>query len=238
MSTIAEKLTTVAENVPKVYEAGQKSEYDRFWDNYQQNGDLGDYSSAFRGNGWTDETFKPKYDIKITDSGGTDTFYSSKLSNIKQSLIECGVNLDTSECKNVTNMFTLAKTVELPVIDLRKATSTSSCFNAIYLTTIDEILVSETTVFTAQTFQRARSLINVKFTGTIACSITLSVPPLSVESAKSVISALKNYAGTAKEFTQKLTLSSTAWMALNEAEAPPSCDMWEEYVYSLGWQYG
>ena len=38
--SIAEKLTAIAENVPKVYEAGQKSEYDRFWDAYQNNGKL------------------------------------------------------------------------------------------------------------------------------------------------------------------------------------------------------
>ena len=36
--SIAEKLTTVAENVPKVYEAGKKAEYDAFWDKYQNNG--------------------------------------------------------------------------------------------------------------------------------------------------------------------------------------------------------
>ena len=33
--SIAEKLTTIAENEQKVYDAGQKSEYDRFWDSYR-----------------------------------------------------------------------------------------------------------------------------------------------------------------------------------------------------------
>ena len=41
--SIAEKLTKVAENVPKVYEAGKKDEHDKFWDEYQttRNGELG-----------------------------------------------------------------------------------------------------------------------------------------------------------------------------------------------------
>ena len=61
--SIADKLTTVAENVPKVYEAGKKSKYDAFWDTYQRNGLRRDYSYAFYGRGWNKDTFKPKYPI-------------------------------------------------------------------------------------------------------------------------------------------------------------------------------
>lgn len=59
--SIAEKLTTVAENQQRVYDAGKQAEYDRFWDAYQQNGTRGSYSYAFGGVAWTDETLKPKY---------------------------------------------------------------------------------------------------------------------------------------------------------------------------------
>lgn len=94
--SIAEKLTTVAENVPKVYEAGQKAEYDRFWDIFQENGKRTNYTSAFCYGGWTDDTYNPKYtirptscnqmfigaayltdtkvDIDLTHSGGTQKF--------------------------------------------------------------------------------------------------------------------------------------------------------------------
>lgn len=86
----ADKLITIAENEQRVYkagyakgkaeggnteeaynegfEAGQKSEYDRFWDNYQQNGQRTNYQNAFSGKGWTVETFKPKYDITSNES--------------------------------------------------------------------------------------------------------------------------------------------------------------------------
>ena len=64
--SIADKLTTIGENVPKVYEAGQKSEYDRFWDAYQNNGEAMDYSYSFAGINWDDDCYNPKYPIKCT----------------------------------------------------------------------------------------------------------------------------------------------------------------------------
>lgn len=60
--SVAEKLTAIAENVPKVYEAGKKAEYDAFWDTFQQNGERKAYQFAF-GSCFTPELFKPKYAI-------------------------------------------------------------------------------------------------------------------------------------------------------------------------------
>lgn len=61
--SIAEKLTTIAENEQKVYDAGKKAQYDEFWDDYQKNGAKTNYTRAFEGALWTDKTFNPKYDI-------------------------------------------------------------------------------------------------------------------------------------------------------------------------------
>lgn len=68
MSAIATKLTTIAENQQKVYNAGKKAEYDRFWKVFQENGQRGNYFYAFAGGGWTPETFKPKYPIRIAET--------------------------------------------------------------------------------------------------------------------------------------------------------------------------
>lgn len=59
--SIADKLTTVAENIPKVYEAGQQSEYDSFWDSLQDNGTRTAYWGGFAG--WRNTAFKPKYPL-------------------------------------------------------------------------------------------------------------------------------------------------------------------------------
>lgn len=98
--SIAEKLTTIAENQQRVFDAGRNSggggggydegysngydsgyseghdmgysegqtaEYDRFWDAFQLSGNRTDYQNCFSGEGWTDETFQPKYDIISTN---------------------------------------------------------------------------------------------------------------------------------------------------------------------------
>lgn len=69
---VAEKLQTIAENAPKVFEAGKKSQYDEFWDDFQMNGNRRDYNWAFysrwRLGGWSNKTFQPKYPI-ICDGG-------------------------------------------------------------------------------------------------------------------------------------------------------------------------
>ena len=85
--TIAEQVTRLKQDFDEVYEAGKaaggggdtdaayqqgvtdgkQAEYDRFWGAYQQNGNRTDYQNCFSGEGWTDETFKPKYDIISTN---------------------------------------------------------------------------------------------------------------------------------------------------------------------------
>lgn len=107
--SIAEKLTAIAENVPKVYEAGQKKEYNRFWDLYQNSGEIAGYAYAFAGFRWNDSTYTPKYpivvsnatcmfqDCHITDtkvaidisngSGNSIFYYASKMVNIRKLVV-------------------------------------------------------------------------------------------------------------------------------------------------------
>ena len=73
--SISEKLTTIAENERRVYDAGfadgqlNGDYYDTFWDAFQLNGTRENYTSAFtcagRGNIWTDDNYNPKYPITI-----------------------------------------------------------------------------------------------------------------------------------------------------------------------------
>ena len=45
---------------------GMQTEYDRFWDAYQNNGEAMDYSYSFAGINWDDDCYNPKYPIKCT----------------------------------------------------------------------------------------------------------------------------------------------------------------------------
>lgn len=46
---------------------GMQTEYDRFWDAYQNNGEAMDYSYSFAGINWDDDCYNPKYPIKCTN---------------------------------------------------------------------------------------------------------------------------------------------------------------------------
>lgn len=86
--SIAEKLQTIAENESKVFEAGKKAEYDRFWDVFQDNGNRRLYAQAFTQLGWKDEIYNPKYDI-IGEIYGLDGTFSnaSRITDTKVNLI-------------------------------------------------------------------------------------------------------------------------------------------------------
>lgn len=58
------------------YEAGRKSEYDKLWDNLQQNGTRAQYVSAFAYTGWNDKNYNPKYPITPTNTNGMDQIFN------------------------------------------------------------------------------------------------------------------------------------------------------------------
>jgi hypothetical protein len=88
--TTAEKLVKIAENEQKVYEAGQKAEYDRFWDAYQEYGTKNRYNYAFAGWGWTDDVFKPKYNI-APNITALAMFQNSRIVDLKGVCERCGI---------------------------------------------------------------------------------------------------------------------------------------------------
>lgn len=57
-------------------DTGGKSFYDEFWDVFQQNGNLNNYTYAFAGAGWTAETLKPKYLVKPLETQNNNQFAS------------------------------------------------------------------------------------------------------------------------------------------------------------------
>ena len=240
--SIADKLTTIAENEQKVYdkgvEDGKKAEYDAFWDNYQNYGKETNCSLFFGGNGWDEHNTRPKYDIKPVNMY-MFTYNANNLSSFDWVAMfeQQGIVLDTSNCTEFTYAFLRGS--HWGVIDTTKTTNLNvqMFFYANMLHTIDELIVKETTIYGTNTFVGTTALKNLKISGTIGRTITLAQSPLTVESAKSVINALKNYAGTDNALKYKLTLKSTVWDALNEAEAPPVGDTWQDYVSSLGWNY-
>ena len=96
--------TGMAANIEEVFDAAKQNAYDVFWDIYQYNGTRDDYRSAFAGAGWTDETFKPKYDIKPTKLANS-MFFCTRVTDLPKLLTEYGIEFDTSKATNLNTVF-------------------------------------------------------------------------------------------------------------------------------------
>ncbi len=101
--SIAEKLTTVAENQQRVYDAGKKAEYDAFWDVYQSNGQPRNYSNRFTQ--WSDAIYKPKYPIIVYENGSCLSCFNN--ATITDTLVDitfqkgCDVRYFFSNCSKL-----------------------------------------------------------------------------------------------------------------------------------------
>lgn len=187
--SIANKLATIAENEQKVFDAGKKAEYDAFWDAYQDNGNPLDYTYAFAGGRWRENSFHPKYDlVAIKGNSANSMFYYSRISKI------------------------------IVVLDLRLATSIAQTFySCSLLKTISLLKVSETTMFGNNTFGNCPALENITIEGVIAQSTGFPHSSnLTHDSLMSIIGALKDFSGTGEKRT--LTLHADAKARLTDAE--------------------
>lgn len=235
--SIADKLNTIAENEQKVYDAGAKSEYDKFWDTYQDNGNRTDYQYGFSGGGWCYETLRPKYDMKPTR---VDYMFSSIRApiNLTAHLEKIGITLDTSNCTGFSNFLRYMSVSTLPIIDTRSANSLATFSVNSSIGKIEKIILRDdgsqnvTNMFSSN----HTNLTDVVFEGVIGTTLSMaSCPVLSVESMKSIILHLKNYAGTDKEGTCRCVFTTTCWNALEADSTAPDGNTWKDYVGTLGW---
>jgi len=200
------------------FAAGVKSEYDRFWDNYQLNGERTHYRLAFSNSGWTDEIFTPKYDITPVDRDGSNMFQNSWIVDLKGCLERQGVKLDLSRCTTLLQMFQSSKIKYFPEIDARNATSLSYTWGSgSQAETIDKLMVSEKATF-PNAF--SSSIKHVIFEGVIASNdLNLSVcVNLDKESLLSVIDCLKDFSEDTSGTAHTVTLGSTNLAKLTEDE--------------------
>ena len=226
MSTIAEKLTTIAENMPKVYEAGKQAEYDAFWDILQDYGNREIYMGAFAYAAWTDATFKPKYDIKIVGSG-SNVFNGTKIVDLEATLGRCGRKLDTSEANNLNSAFSSRNLEVIPTIDMRSitasATSNANLNIQPEMKTIRKIIIDEATPWHTSCFRYATGLTNLVVEGVIGnTNWNLQYSKnLSKDSIISAINALSNNtSGLSIVFSEDAVISAfgstdaTEWQTL------------------------
>lgn len=177
-----------------------------WWDDYQRDGATTMYAYAFYGSLWRDEIYEPNHPFTVNNGYGM--FDSTYVTDTKQPISFVGSNVLT------TNMFASSR-----------------------LVTIRSLIVNENIIFNSTMLSKATGLINIEFGGVIASSLNLSsCTKLSLESAISAITHLKDYSGTDNPYTYTISFSSITTALLNaEGNASPSGTTWLEYIDSLGW---
>ena len=149
---------------------GMQMEYDRFWENYQLKGTRGGYNNAFAGYGWTQDNFKPLYDI--VPSSAYMMFYTASMLNIDlvEHLEKLGISLDTSKCANLQYMFGSSGFTKVGVIDTTSCPSLSYVFgSATKLVTIDKLKLKSdgSQTINSDCFNYCSSLENIIIEGVI-----------------------------------------------------------------------
>jgi len=204
--TLAEKLAAIAENEPKVYEAGKRAEQDAFWDSYAANAVSG-WVYRFAGYGWNDNTFKPKKNITIIEYGSRQANYmfaQNQCTNIEKAFIDNGVTLNTRNAMNLENMFYYSRTISVPEIDTTNCYSLSGTFRfASNLQTIRKLILKNdgSQPFT-YVFGNCPALENIVIEGVIGQNgfDTHWSTKLSKDSITSIVNALSDTA-TGKTLT-------------------------------------
>lgn len=227
--SIAEKLTQIAENEQRVFEAGRKAEHNEFWDVFQGNGERKNYSYAFAYS-WNDISFKPKHNMIPTKCDSM--FNSCTISNIAESLEKSGVYLDTSQSTGMNYMFgNNYSLVRVPPISVESCSAPAGIFGWCSVETIDKfILRADGTNTFNDTFTYASNLKNITIEGVIGNNISFQYSTvLSKASIENIVAHLSDTASG-----KTLSLSKTAVNnAFTDAEWTALADTKKNWTISL-----
>lgn len=170
--------------------------YDTFWDDYQQNGVRTDYNYAFAGYGWTDITFKPKYDV-VPELANCMFGYTTITD-----LTNLDVNVDFSKCTDMRNCFISSSLTHIGIVNLIKLQRSNwaqNIFsNATKLHTIDKLIlpVAEVQNHFDGYFLNCWALENITIEGEFWRSVSFPhSSKLTTESVDSIINALADLTG-------------------------------------------
>ncbi len=199
MATVNEKMTAIADairdktggtdaltldgmatEIPKVYEAGKQVQNDEFWDVFQNNGEICDYTTAFSSPNWNDNIFQPKHNFVGS------TFYRTWYVCVAITKIEKVI-----DGSSVTATSGFIQTFS----------------GASRLVSISKI-VSNEEILWDRTFYNCGALAEIRFEGAIGNDISFAQSSkLTSESVDSIIDALKQL--TDEDGAKTITFHST-----------------------------
>lgn len=186
------KPSNFADKISEVFETGKKSEYDEFWNAYQQNGMKTNYGYAFAQ--WNKNTFQPKYNMNPT--AAPHMFYGFNQDRSVESLPDLlknnNITIDFSKCKGFMYFGTYSYISDFGFIDCSGATNLNHMFNiAQRLDTVSLKLKDDGSQSFNSTFDACTRLVNITIEGVIGKNISFSeCASLSKSSIISIVCAL------------------------------------------------
>lgn len=221
--SIADKLTTIAENVPMVYDAGKQAEalrladqwYDPMWTAIQRDGRSRDYSSTFRNPFWTDETFNPPYPLIPTQAANM-----FRDSGIKKSVKVSEIKFSRSE--SASYLFAYSSIEEIYHLDLSNVLSKNSGITHLFagcenLRRIDKMYFPyDRECIYDGAFGGCTSLTTIVCKNEIFNSVNFFGCPLTKDSLISILEHLYDY--SKESITKMLTLGKDNLNKLTNSE--------------------
>ena len=196
--SIADKLTKIAENEQKVYDAG----VERVWYGITNGGTREYYYRGFQGWGLSAEGTKPVTDITVVGDGRY-MFYNvknvgTKPIDFKAIEEQQRIRLDFSRCTNAQYLCQNAEIDAFNVMDLSNANANSDALYFLFAESkirwVEKLIVSENTSKFNTSFYMAKSLTHCIFDGVIN-KTGLAIPSytlLDKESITSIINILSD----------------------------------------------
>lgn len=199
------------------YEDGRQDEWNDFWDAFQNNGARTNYGGAFNGCGWTEITFKPKYNMQPIYAH--DMFKESNItSNMSSEAKEIFKSIDFSQCKRMDSCFNTSKFEEIGVIDgsslIRDMSYTF--WDCVNLKRIEKIILHPTYNDLASAFGYSQNIESVTFEGVITKNANFwAQKNLNDASVQNIIDCLMDLTGST---SQTLTFHNTVGGKLTDTQ--------------------
>lgn len=240
--SVREAALRLKNDIDEMFENGKNARDLEWWENYVDLSYYNDYARyMFAGDGWNVKTFTLPLTVIKANCVGMLAYHNNKGEpyDLVEQLKKYGGSLDFSKTFAMQNCFQYAKVSRLGIINISAVSSATNCgatFASSHIITIDEIVFAEKSFdWNNSMFNGATSLMHLTASGVLANTINFQWCPLTPASMKSLISILKNFAGTSSANTKKITFNEDCWSALEADSTAPDGGTWRNYVTALGW---
>lgn len=201
--------------------AGRENQQNDFWDTFQNNGNRNDYQFGFGGWGWTDETFKPKYNIQPVYA--MRIFAHSKITDLKNILDNSGVTLDFSKMTSGFEILLNSTITHMGVIDFTSMNNVNQVFyQAKSLISIEKLMLKSDGsqgFASSTTFGGCSALTHMIVEGTIGQNnFNIQWSDLDIESLVSILNALADKSADTSGTEWKVKIGATNKAKLTEEQ--------------------